>query len=470
MLRFILFFLICVSCDAQILSTIHTSSNKAIPAPSGLTDSEFNAFFDQLNLQAVASQMVLTSTSVDQWTDISPATNNATSTSTARPVFTGNVITFDGTNDVLTLGSEISIAGDFSVYFIISKPNTGNRPAFGSTSISDQMQFNSNMTTTLSFAGQTGGTLAGRPGGLTNTNVFSIRRSGSSYFFKINDRDQLITSNLLTGGVKSLKIGQLARSNAAAFMACGYKAICVASSYISDVNDQKIREYLYSKFSLPSQVFLIGFGDSITDQDTWISNLGQAMNLPVVNLGISGSKLNNVGATAGNGRDRYAAQIISRNYQDRITIVYGTNDLGGITPANFAIQYGQILSGLIAAGYNPRNICISSTPYQTSGANATALDDFRTEIVALAATYNVRYIDMLQIFRDQPSPDALMADALHPNAAGGNLFRDSFLGAFSGLYCFFFRVGKRRSTRLRLPISRNPKFRRVIKDNSYEVS
>lgn len=431
MIRLILFIIICVSCEAQILSVI-PNKNVSIPATTGLTDAQFNAFFDQLNLQAVASQMVLTSTSVDQWTDISPATNNATSTSTARPVFTGNVVTFDGSNDVLTLASEISIAGDFSAYFIISKPNTGNRPAFGSTSLSDQMQFNSNMTITLSFAGQTGGTLSGRPGGLTNTNIFSIRRSGSSYFFKINDRDQLITSSLLTGGVKSLKIGQLARSSAAAFLACGYKAICVASSYISDVDDQKIREYLYGKFSLPSQVFLIGFGDSITDQDTWISNLGQAMNLPVANLGISGSRLTNVGATAGNGIGRYQSQVVSRNYEDRITIVYGTNDLGAASNSVFATQYGTILSGLISAGYNPRNICISSTPYQTAGANASGLDGYRTEIIALAATYNVRYVDLLQIFRDQPSPDALMADALHPNAAGGNLMRDSFLAAFSG--------------------------------------
>ena len=59
-----------------------------------------------------------------------------------------------------------------------------------------------------------------------------------------------------------------------------------------------------------------------------------------------------------------------------------------------------------------------SCPYQRSGANATALDNYRTEIVTIKNTYGTKYFDLLQDMRDNGG-DALLvvADNAHLNTA-----------------------------------------------------
>lgn len=429
----IIILFICSLAYGQVPSV---NANAGWVNPGALTDSQFNTIFSSLNLQSDnAANFSLTSTSVNQWNDLSSSANHATGTSTSRPTYSASDVSFDGTNDFLQLGTEINLTGNFSIYIVYKKNAlSNNKVLFGTSSAPDNYyQLNTNNTITVQHAGSSEGALIATQGQMTTYVVLSIRRQGNTYVMQANDRKLYFNSNLLVG-TPATRIGLIGKRIAGASIDGHIKAFCVSSSYIDDSVDKRVKAYLYSKYNIPAEVALVGFGDSITFQNTWLDLLGTSLGLPTVNQGVSGSLLtnNNPGNAQLSMRNRVGIYVISRYYLDKITILGGTNDiLDFVTASAYAADLREIIQILLSYGYNPRNICVGSTPYQTSGANASTLDLYRTQIVSICSEYNVRYADILQAMRDNGG-DALMADGLHPNASGGVVIKDTFAAAFTG--------------------------------------
>jgi hypothetical protein len=75
---------------------------------------------------------------------------------------------------------------------------------------------------------------------------------------------------------------------------------------------------------------------------------------------------------------------------------------------------------------------LCSNPYQRSGANATALDNYRTEILAIATLYGTKYYDFLQYMRDNGSDSLLIpADNVHVNQTAQNAMSAGVYTAFT---------------------------------------
>lgn len=391
---------------------------------------------DILNLQANdASNFVTSGGLVSQWIDRSPSANHANATLTARPTLSGTEVQFNGSANALTLSSEINTNAS-SIYVVFKNLDTitANKMLYGSSTVSgEDFRF---FGTTGSGIEKTnylvsgGGALQSMYGGSVNYHVLGIRRSGSTITVSYNDRTLLVVSNTL--GTTAQKIGYLCRGVGGFFFKGNVKAFVVCSGSLSDSNHNGIVSQLMSRYSIPlaADKILISFGDSITASDSWSGPLATNLGLYEANLGIPGTRLTALNSNSGIAR--FQSQIMTRPYSDRIAILYGTNDISGVVSDTvFAAALDTVLSTLISVGYNPRNICVGSTPYRTGNGNATELNAYRTQIVNLTSTYNTRYCDVLQAMRDGGG-DTLMADAIHPNATGYALISSVFQTAFTG--------------------------------------
>ena len=209
-------------------------------------------------------------------------------------------------------------------------------------------------------------------------------------------------------------------------MAGGVKAFCMSSANLSDAIDLQVRNKLYNMYGMASDnaaEWVAGFGDSNTvgtGSVSYLRTLAPLLGVADANVGIYGSLCTAVNATS--GVTRYTTQLISRPYTDYVVIQYGTNDISAsVSAATYAAALSTIVTGLISAGYTASKICLCSCPYQRSGANATALDNYRTEILAIATANGTKYFDLLQYMRDNGGDSLLVAaDNVHLNQTAPN--------------------------------------------------
>lgn len=378
-------------------------------------------YMDLVNIHSKnTSQFTLAGSNVSSWNDGISAWTQGTDAN--RPTLTSGVPIFDGANDQLIRSAEISTT-NFSLYLVFKDTGAVGKIFLGAQSASDYMIHNTIASSFDAIALNVGGVTkqtfrAGIKG--NRYSILSIRRNGNTLTAKLNDRN-LISTTATYAGQATLISRLMSYTGGGFFMAGGVKAFCMSSTTLSDATDLQVRNKLYSDYNLATDnaaECVIGFGDSNTvgtGSISYLVSLGNSLGVRDANAGISGSRCSALDATS--GVTRYQSDVITRPYTDYVVIQYGTNDiLASISASTFATALNTIVSGLIAVGYNPNKICLVSCPYQRSGANATALDNYRTEIISIKNTHGTKYFDLLQDMRDNGGDTLLVAaDNVHLN-------------------------------------------------------
>jgi lysophospholipase L1-like esterase len=211
----------------------------------------------------------------------------------------------------------------------------------------------------------------------------------------------------------------------------------MSSKCFSDsVNSQIVNE-LYNRYNLAvdnAADVVIGLGDSNTSGQGSVSYLvGLAPLLGVggyLNLGISGTLFTDVGATANNGYNRWASQIISKPYSDYLVIQYGTNECTDARLPTYITQLTEKVKQTISAGWNPSKICLCSVPYRQFNASASELSNWRDAIQTIAIAEGTKFFDLLEWMRNNGG-DSLLVDAVHLNQTAQDGWRDGVYTAFT---------------------------------------
>lgn len=384
-------------------------------------------YMDLANLQSVdTSQFTLVSTKISSWNDGLSAWVQGTDAN--RPTLTSGTPIFDGSNDQLIRSAQISTT-NFSMYLVFRDTGAIGKIFLGAQTASDYMIHTSYSGGAFDGIGlNVGGASkqifrAGIKG--NRYSILSIRRNGNTLTAKLNDRN-LISTSATYAGQATLIARLMAYNGGGFFMGGGVKAFCMSSQVLSDTVDLQVRNKLYTDYNMAADnaaECVIGFGDSNTvgtGSISYLVSLGNSLGVRDANAGISGSLCSGVLATA--GINRYQNDVITRPYTDYIVINYGTNDIStSVSAATYAAALSTIVTGLISAGYTASKICLCSCPYQRSGANATALDNYRTEILAIATANGTKYFDLLQWMRDNGGDSLLVAaDNAHLNQTAQN--------------------------------------------------
>ena len=380
-------------------------------------------YTDIANLHSVdSSQFTLSGSQISSWNDGISAWTQGTAGN--RPLLTSGVPIFDGSNDQLIRTAEISRT-EYSMYMIFKDTGAVGRIFLSAQSASDYFIHNAPASLYDAIALNVGGvTKLTLRAGITGNrySIFSIRRTANTFTARINDRILIQTTNTFAG--QATLIARMMSFVSGGFaMAGGVKAFCMSSTNLSDAIDLQVRNNLYSIYNMASDnasEWVAGFGDSNTvatgtGVTSYLRTLSASLGVADANIGISGSRCTALDASSGIAR--YQTQLISRPYTDYVVIQYGTNDvLASISAATFATALSTIVTGLISAGYTASKICLCSIPYQRSGANATRLDDYRTQIQNIATTHGTKYFDLLQYMRDNGGDSLLVAaDNVHLN-------------------------------------------------------
>lgn len=378
-------------------------------------------YMDLINLQSVnQSQFTLTGSSIDSWNDgISAWTQG---TGTAKPTLTGGVPLFDGGDKLVRSATNNPTV--YSLYILFKNTGALTKMIMGSSSGSDYLLHDSSYRVTMNVGGVAKSTLISGLGSSATGNrysIFAIRRNGNTIAASVNDRSLYETTNTFAGQAQLLDV-LMSYAGAGFFMTGGVKAVCMSSQNLSDSVHAQVINKLYSDYSMSSDataMTIFGFGDSNTagqGATSYLIALSAGMSLAHCNLGISGSRL--TAFTATSGIARYASQLNSRPYTDKVVIQYGTNDiLGGVSQSDYETALNTVVGGLITAGWSAAKICICSPPYQQSGANAAALALYNTSCSTVATTYGTKYFDLYTDIKDNGG-DTLLADAVHLNASG----------------------------------------------------
>ncbi len=409
-----------------------------------------DTYFDLLNLQSNnASNFTQVSNAISQWNDLSGNNNHAVQTTAInRPLYNSGSPLWDGSNDTMSLTSEIA-RSTYSLYVVFRKTavNSTSSALFGagngagsnannflrfdgnSTSVARQVTMNAvDRPATANF------TAVWRLGGEEQYNVLSFRRTNGTITVKMNDRT-CIRNSISANPTWLTYISNIGSAFSGSNMGGNILAFCMSSSVFDDTTDALIRNAFYNRYGVlsTSQQKIVCIGDSITQGGSvansfpsYIDPLATSLGLPYVNLGIAGEK-------ASDGLVRYQSQAFSRPYTDKVYIMFGANDINAsVSAATCATQLETMAQGFITAGYPVRNICLSSPCYQKLGANSSTLDGYASAIIAKANGLGVRYADILTAIRNDASPDALMGDNLHPNSSGNALIASTIATAFSG--------------------------------------
>lgn len=378
-------------------------------------------YMDKINLQSKdTNQFTLAAgNKISSWNDGIAAWTQGTDAN--RPTLTSGVPLFDGSNDVLIRASEIS-ATTFSLYMVFKDTGAITKIFLGAQSASDYFMHTSPSSSYDAIKMAVGGVdkqvwRAGITG--NRYSIFSVRRNGNTLTAKLNDRTLFQVSSTFAG--QATLISRLMAFTSGFNMAGGVKALCMSSQYLDDATDLTVRNQLWDDYAMTADnaaECVMGFGDSNTvgtGSTSYLIALSTLLGVADANVGISGSFLTPFNASS--GVTRYQDALITRPFTDYIVIQYGTNDsITAVSANTIETSLNTVVSGLIAAGYNPAKICLCSQPYQRSNANAALLDAYRTKYVAAAATYGTKYFDLLQDMRDNGG-DALLvaADNVHLN-------------------------------------------------------
>jgi lysophospholipase L1-like esterase len=399
----------------------------------------FEKLMDLINLQSnnVANFTIVAPNKVSAWIDSNNSSTWTQGTDANRPLLSDGVI-FDGANDTLIKAVEVS-ANDYSFYCVVRYlgTNTGavaNLSLFSANSATDWFGFQTNYNIGVNTSAASRRlAVAGYKG--NRFIVLGVRKLGNTFTFTINDRVCLQTG---AAAVATTLFGRLGSLVGFGFHPnINIKAFCLSSTVFNNTEHQSIVNSLYNLYSLGSLTSadnVCGFGDSNTTGQgatSYLVGLSTQMGLAHLNLGIAGTLFVNSTAAVNNGYDRYQAQIVTKPYTDYIVIQYGTNDILSFLPVGtFETQMNTMVGSLISQGYNPDRICMCSVPYQSSGANAAALNLYRTAIVNISTTHGTKYFDLLQAMRDGGG-NSLLADAVHLNASGMTIWQNGVYTAFT---------------------------------------
>lgn len=360
-------------------------------------------------------------------------------TTANQPTFSDGVV-FDGSNDILTLPQNITLT-NYSFYAVVqylgvNNGSTGNRALIAGLTTRDWFGFGNNFTFTVntnSSAKRTAtlGYKGNRPV------IICVRKLGDTFTFTINDRVCRQSGTLTVPNTVFGRIGGI--SGLSGFNPnMRIKAIYVTDNVLSDVNHKQIVDSLYVKYNLQSNItedVIFGFGDSNTvgvGTPSYLINLASRMNLAHCNLGISGTRFTNVIPQVNNGYDRMYSQIATKPYTDYVSVLYGTNDIASnVSPDVFYNQLNEKISGLIAQGYDPNRICLSSCPYQKDGQNALLLDAYAEKIQLVATNNGTKYFDLLSATRAVGNAclTATVSDKVHLNALGQSILENGVYNA-----------------------------------------
>ncbi|HTN63386.1 MAG TPA: SGNH/GDSL hydrolase family protein [Devosia sp.] len=206
-------------------------------------------------------------------------------------------------------------------------------------------------------------------------------------------------------------------------------------------------------------VSLATFGDSITEgmsatqpAQRWSNRLAALIGLPVLhNKGISGAVMQQSPMADGqprpnNGRSRFERDLLGAHRSDLIAILYGFNDARYIgAPAsfhhdNFVRDYRAVLTGLLAAGYAPSDLCLGSPPHipdagfavGTAGFTGQARAEFQrygATVKAIAGEFGTFYAPVNERMGAEGGDRLICPDNVHPNDEGHAKIAEIFAAA-----------------------------------------
>jgi lysophospholipase L1-like esterase len=204
---------------------------------------------------------------------------------------------------------------------------------------------------------------------------------------------------------------------------------------------------------------LATFGDSITQalhidppEARWANRLATQLGVTLVNRGLSGTVLQNSPDAsghprAGNGRSRYEADLLGSERCDLIAILYGTNDArytaapATLNHDGFVRDYRAVLAGLFGAGYAPETIVIGSPPHLSDAGFAIGAQEgfagqtrerfqrYVGTVRSIARATGTYYAPINEAMTSPEADALLLADHVHPNAAGHACIAEIFAGA-----------------------------------------
>lgn len=404
------------------------------------------------------------------WSDKSGYGNNAIQSTAASQPITGtrtlnglNTLDFDGTNDKLSLPSALhNIAQGNNTVFIVAATDNATKTAqyilSGTNSSSSRYRISY-----LSSGGQfevLNGTTSTPASHTVNANahILTLMRSNTYLYGAVDGT--IVPSSTTSGnsnGLDQLALGTQGNNTSNAFD--GRMAeVLIFDRNLKSAEANQVMNYLSAKWGISvstiswSDVSIVVFGDSITEGNAastaanrWANLTASSLSGTLLNKGISGTYLQNTVLSGtglpqtNNGRDRYVDALLGRNKQDKVFILYGTNDIRSypaqptLNVTDFTTDYGEILSGLIAGGYAPDDITIGTAPYcsyyddPTEGPIQQVL--YNTAVYNLAVTYGVRYADVYTYMLNNGAGTLISGDNLHPNNAGHAAISTALLAA-----------------------------------------
>jgi lysophospholipase L1-like esterase len=192
---------------------------------------------------------------------------------------------------------------------------------------------------------------------------------------------------------------------------------------------------------------LATFGDSITAGESastperrWSNLLAERLGASILrNRGIGGSVMQNSlmadGAPKpGNGRSRYAEDLLGPERADVLAILYGFNDArqvgsSAFTPETFVQSYREVLAGLFAAGFRPADICLGSPPHIPDAGFAVGSSGFAGQtrerfqayvglVRSIAEEAGTFYAPVNERMGREGGDALISDDHVHPNDAG----------------------------------------------------
>ena len=378
---------------------------------------------DQANLQSYdAAKFTLVGSKISVWADQDPTKSTwGQGTDSRRPTLTSGVPIFPSSASggfMQRTDGELELA-NFSCYMVVR--GTTIPADAGFFSASSRLDWLS-LTNIWQAATERSAFRLGHTG--NRVVVLVWKKNGNSIECWYNNRKVLSSTSFSGQSVRFRNFMGLSMS--ASYSVAGpCQSVIISSDFHTDSQTNDLVNSLYEKYNLAGNTAtdcLLGYGDSNTagfgSTGPWLPAVGTALGLNYTNLGISGSAMQDTVGTASTSGYRRQNQIISKSGQDWLVIALGTNDIqlsGSID--TYEEQYSEVLTNLIAAGYNPNRIVLNSPMYRMGNDKATELSAYRDVVLALSVEFGTRYFDLLQDFRDNGG-DANMADTLHANATG----------------------------------------------------
>lgn len=429
-----------------------------------------------------ATTVIASAGAVSQWNDKSGNGRHATQGTALNKPVTGtrtiggrNALDFDGTNSFLTLPASYYTlpTGDHTVICVTSLDVSGSDQNI--ISLSDagngRMRLLVNSSTNPNAAGASNSTntvlsVLNNTATVNAPRISVLTRKAGTVVVNQDGEFGLpavgVNFTATAARIGSFTVGTQFFNGALGLLA-------VYSRALTQVEINAAANFLKAQWAAPwtnvitvpsllsNRATAVYFGDSITFGQgasktylDWQRTTAASMRVINTNQGIQGTVLQNSNLGTGspqvnNGRDRYVAALTGAAKRDVCFINYGFNDLrytggGDMSLANFIIDYQEILTGLLGAGYAATDIVIGS-PYWISdfgytqgtagftGSNRTVHESYVAACRALAVTNGTLYADVYAAMRDGGGESLISGDYIHPNDAGYRVISQAMMAA-----------------------------------------